>query len=396
MKAKNSTSSSHGDRPRRSAWKPTPVLARVIWLLTALVALPTQLTAQDPPSNPRVTPTNLCVSLGATATFRVSVGGTMPYWFQWHCTNSGNSFPLDGVANPSALRNVLNLTNVQSSDAGGYFVVVTNDWGSATSQVATLSVDPTFVKRDLGPGSTDMYVPYWVDLDGDGWLELVVSGGYGTSGGKPLMVWENNRDGTLSRIQTNDLSKVSGRFAYLAWADLDNDGDLDAFVGAWEGETPLYLRNEGGGHYTKVLANRYWSANGIAVLGSGPACADYDNDGILDLVVAYWGNSATGVWALMPSCTDSATGDLRSIARVPWLSPAPGWSTGAGRTGTGMGTWICSERPAGTRARKISCSRTSAVASSCESPIVPRWSSAPCPSPPRGATTTMTATWISA
>ena len=32
-----------------------------------------------------------------------------------------------------------------------------------------------------------MFLPYWVDLDGDGWLDLVVVGGYSTAAGKALM-----------------------------------------------------------------------------------------------------------------------------------------------------------------------------------------------------------------
>jgi len=110
--------------------------------------------AQEPPTITRQ-PTNLNLSVGATATFRVSVGGTTPYGFQWHYTNGGNTVALDGVVNPSALKSILNLTNVQSADAGGYFVVATNVAGTATSEVATLTLDPTFIKVTTGPVVTD-------------------------------------------------------------------------------------------------------------------------------------------------------------------------------------------------------------------------------------------------
>ena len=243
----------------------------------------------------RTQPANTTVSLGATARFTVSATSTHPpITYQWWFKEAA----LDAVANPSAAKSLLSLTNVTLADGGPYFVVVSDTSGLvATSRVAALTVDPTFVKITQRDIVTDMWVPYWLDLDGDGWLELVVVGGFLTEGGsKPLMVYENSRDGTLSRTLTHDLSKMSARFGTVAWADLDNDGDLDGLAGVVETQTAIYLRNEGGGRFTKVVADRSWTANQIAVVGTAPASADMDNDGFLDLVVGYFGNFATGVW----------------------------------------------------------------------------------------------------
>ena len=244
----------------------------------------------------RPQPANTTVSLGATAQFRVAAtSANPPITYQWWFKDAA----LDMVANPSAAKNVLSLTNVILANTGAYFVVVSDASGlAATSQVATLTVDPTFVKitqRDIVQGPTDMWIPYWVDLDGDGWLELVLVGGY-FSGAKPLMVYVNNRDGTLSRTLTHDLSKMSARFGFIAWADLDNDGNLDGFAGLWEDQPAWYLHNEGGGRFTKIVANSSWTANGVAVVGDAATSADMDNDGFLDLLVSYYGNYATGVW----------------------------------------------------------------------------------------------------
>jgi hypothetical protein len=236
-------------------------------------------------------PTNfLVLSLGASVANRVGVNSSTAATFQWR---------FNGTNMPGQTRSSIILTNLQIASEGGYDVVIANMCGSVTSRVAVLGVDPAFfkvTKPDVVQGSADMFMPYWVDPDGDGWLDLVVVGGWNTAAGKSLMVYENNRDGTLSRNLTNDLSKVSGRFISIAWADLDNDGDLDAFLASWEGQTPLYLRNEGNGKFTKFVANASWTANRIATVGSTVSCADFENDGILDLVAGYWGNAATGVW----------------------------------------------------------------------------------------------------
>ena len=65
------------------------------------------------------------------ATFNVTPAGTAPLSCQWQF----NSVPIAG-----ATATGYTVTNAQSSDAGSYSVLVTNNWGSATSTVATLTV----------------------------------------------------------------------------------------------------------------------------------------------------------------------------------------------------------------------------------------------------------------
>jgi hypothetical protein len=69
---------------------------------------------------------------GTTAAFTVSVDGAAPLGYQWFKDQTNT---LAGATNAA-----LSLTNVQSIDAAGYSVLVTNAYGSATSSVATLTV----------------------------------------------------------------------------------------------------------------------------------------------------------------------------------------------------------------------------------------------------------------
>jgi len=80
---------------------------------------------------------------GNNITFNVAAGGTAPLRYQWWF-NQTNSLP-------SATNSTLTLTNVQLTNAGSYFVVVTNTLGSITSNPALLMADPAFVK--LGTAS---------------------------------------------------------------------------------------------------------------------------------------------------------------------------------------------------------------------------------------------------
>ncbi len=69
--------------------------------------------------------------LGHTATLTIGVLGTPPLNYQWR---------RDGTVIPEGTNATLVLTNVQIGQAGNYTVVVSNAFGTVTSQMATLTV----------------------------------------------------------------------------------------------------------------------------------------------------------------------------------------------------------------------------------------------------------------
>ena len=71
------------------------------------------------------------------ATFNVVASGTAPLSYQWYYTNNIDTSTLLSWGTNSTLT----LTSVQLTNAGGYWVVVTNVYGSATSSVAQLTVN---------------------------------------------------------------------------------------------------------------------------------------------------------------------------------------------------------------------------------------------------------------
>ncbi|MGA2241784.1 MAG: glycosyl hydrolase family 28 protein [Verrucomicrobiota bacterium] len=76
-------------------------------------------------------PQSVDVSSGQNVTFTVVPNGTLPLSYQWYFNTN------TPVAN--ATNATLTLTNVQPANEGGYFVVITNSYGSVTSVVATLT-----------------------------------------------------------------------------------------------------------------------------------------------------------------------------------------------------------------------------------------------------------------
>jgi len=119
------------------------------------------------------------------------------------------------------------------------------------------------------------------DFNNDGWIDFFVAQGVVTSRQNGLL-YLNNRDGTFT-MQTNGAPFANTAYSVAcAWGDYNNDGFPDLFVTRiFDGHNALY-RNNGNGTFTLVtdLAPVLDDGN-----SAGCAWADYDNDGWLDLFV---------------------------------------------------------------------------------------------------------------
>jgi hypothetical protein len=77
-------------------------------------------------------PQNQSVVPGQNASFNVVVIGASPLAYQWYFNTNT---PL-----PNATNAAVNISNAQAANAGGYTIVATNLFGSATSSVAVLTI----------------------------------------------------------------------------------------------------------------------------------------------------------------------------------------------------------------------------------------------------------------
>ncbi len=149
----------------------------------------------------------------------------------------------------------------------------------------------TFTKITTGPIVTDLgrfTGSCWGDYDNDGDLDLFV-----THDNQNNSLYRNDGNGTFTKITSGSLvSGVGGSYG-CSWADYDNDGDLDLFVanggGPNSSQNNYLYRNDGNGQFTKITV-------GVVVTDVGKAgCGnwgDYDNDGYLDLFVAFVANES--------------------------------------------------------------------------------------------------------
>ncbi|MBK6963015.1 MAG: VCBS repeat-containing protein [Bacteroidales bacterium] len=96
----------------------------------------------------------------------------------------------------------------------------------------------------------------------------------------------NKGDGYFRNVseQHNRACDNMKRSNAVAFADVDNDGDLDLFVTSEEGSNRLY-ENNGTGHFTDITA-----ASGLVSTGGGMCAsfADVNSDGLPDLCVSFW------------------------------------------------------------------------------------------------------------
>ena len=123
------------------------------------------------------------------------------------------------------------------------------------------------------------------DYDNDGCKDvLVLRGGWEQPQRKSLL--RNNCDGTFTDVTA--ASGVAGPATSTqtaAWADIDNDGWLDLFVGNENRPSQLF-RNTGKGTFDDIAP-----AAGVArtAFTKGVASADYDRDGDVDFYLANLG-----------------------------------------------------------------------------------------------------------
>ncbi|PWH87018.1 FG-GAP-like repeat-containing protein [Brumimicrobium oceani] len=119
----------------------------------------------------------------------------------------------------------------------------------------------------------------WADYDNDGDPDLFIAN---TNGENNQLF--NNENGILVLDTNNIIANDGGYSVGGAWGDYDNDGDLDLFVSNSRSTDPnFFYENIGNGDFIKLthlaLVTNISNSNGAA-------WADYDNDGDLDLVVS--------------------------------------------------------------------------------------------------------------
>ncbi len=129
------------------------------------------------------------------------------------------------------------------------------------------------------------FSPRMVDMDGDGWPELLLVADFKTS-----RYFRNNGDGTFTNLTTVSGTGIDDNGMGQVVADLDGDGRPDWFVTSiWQPGGSSRTPGTGNMLYTNVGPHIYVetaTAAGVkdAGWGWGASAADFDHDGVIDLI----------------------------------------------------------------------------------------------------------------
>lgn len=158
-----------------------------------------------------------------------------------------------------------------------------------TEVTAAAGVD--YVHNVADPGDEEELVAGGVaagDYDGDGWTDLYAV--RGASG--PNLLFRNLGDGTFAEVAAAAGLALSGSTGSgPTFADVDGDGWLDLLLGGLAGAQPRLFRNLGDGTFEETTASSGLFASDDTF---SSAFGDYDRDGDLDIFLSHWLSTGIG------------------------------------------------------------------------------------------------------
>jgi hypothetical protein len=134
------------------------------------------------------------------------------------------------------------------------------------------------------PGGAYGWSSVFVDVDDDGWLDLVVA-----NDSVPNYLYRNKHNGKfeddsyMSGLALNADGRAQASMG-IGVGDYNRDGKIDFFITTFSDDYFALFQNDGSGNFTDVSAQAGLLLPTIPFLGWGTAFLDFDNDGLLDVM----------------------------------------------------------------------------------------------------------------
>ena len=158
--------------------------------------------------------------------------------------------------------------------------IITGFDNTYVTLIYTNNGDETFTESGIDLHQGWLGDVEWADYNEDTYVDLVISGTGGDGDDRFTILYKNNGDGSFTET-ADALPGVS--HSSLEWADFDGDGDLDLYISGTQGDpgsgnyiSSIYNNDNGSLVYEVSFAANYW--------GEVKAC-DYNNDNYPDLVI---------------------------------------------------------------------------------------------------------------
>ncbi len=186
--------------------------------------------------------------------------------------SSSSGTPINGTINTTIETVVTGKVDNQIQQSVTAEVVSVNT--ANTSKFIFSKYNDNVVTKD----STDSWTASWVDYNNDSYDDLFVTD---RRSYKANILYTNNKKGGFTKYAGSPIATDSAISVTSSWADVDNDGDLDAIVLNNTRKTNFFYKNNNG-TFTRDNTPEF-TKNVSYYFGGG--FADFDNDNNLDLFV---------------------------------------------------------------------------------------------------------------
>jgi len=158
----------------------------------------------------------------------------------------------------------------------------------------SFTFDPRLIDTRTVPTSDNSgnYASSWIDYDNDDDLDLYISkcrltANSPTDPRRVNQLFRNNGNGSYTNVAREAGMDIGAQSWLTEFADIDNDGDLDAFVANHFDASQLMI-NDGNGRFTDASSGSglYPTLNNNNVFIVQAVFEDFNSDGYVDLLVA--------------------------------------------------------------------------------------------------------------